>query len=85
LLGQGSDRRITEAEGCFGHARDMAREHGALLWELGIALSLARLRAAEKRHDEAKQILSAVYDRFTEGFGTADLRAAKAFLDELPT
>jgi len=56
-----------------------------LFWELRIALSFARLRAAQKRHDEAKQILSTVYDRFTEGFGTADLRAAKAFLDELPT
>ncbi len=78
LLGQGSDRRITEAEGCFGHARDMAREHGALFRELRIAPSFARSRAAEKRHDGAKQILSPVYDRFTEGLGTADLRAAKA-------
>jgi len=64
-------------------AATMALEQGALTWELRIALSLARLRAAQNRHGEARQILAPVYGRFTEGSETSDLRAAKALLDEL--
>jgi hypothetical protein len=60
----------------------MAREQGALFWELRAALSLARLKATQGR-PEAKRVLTPVYDRFTEGFETADLRAARAML-ELP-
>ena len=61
----------------------MAREQGALFWELRAALSLARLKATQGRPEEAKRVLTPVYDRFTEGFETADLRAARAML-ELP-
>jgi predicted ATPase len=46
-------------------------------------LSLARLRISQDRHEDAKQILAPVYDRFTEGFGTADLKQAKALLEQL--
>jgi len=48
-------------------------------------LSLARLLVAEGRRDEARRTLAGVYDWFTEGFDTADLQDAKAFLDDLPT
>ena len=54
------------------------------LWELRIALSLARMRMTQGLAVEARQILTPVYDRFTEGFAAPDLRAAKALLDELP-
>jgi predicted ATPase len=36
------------------------------------------------RNDEARELLASVYDRFSEGFATADLKAAKALLDDLP-
>ena len=70
-----------EAEDCFRAANEIAREQGALFWELRIALSLARLRIAQGRHVEARQLLAPVHDRFTEGFDMPDLRAARALLD----
>jgi predicted ATPase len=61
-----------------------ARE-GALFWELRSAMSLARLRVKQDRPNDARQILAPVYDRFTEGFETADLHSARSILDSLPT
>jgi len=61
----------------------MAREQGALFWELRVALSLARLLHGQGRSADAVEILRPVYDRFTEGFDTADLKGAKALLDAL--
>lgn len=81
LLKQAADRPAPSAEDLFNQAAEMAREQGALFWELRIALSFAHLRAAQGRRDEAKQILAPVYDRFTEGFDTVDLLAAKLLLD----
>jgi predicted ATPase/DNA-binding winged helix-turn-helix (wHTH) protein len=69
-----------EAEDYFHAATEIAREQGALLWELRAALSLARLRIAQGRRDEARQLLAPVYNRFTEGFDTPDLRASRALL-----
>ena len=84
LLLQGGDRKSTSAaEECFRAALDVAREQGALFWELRAALSLARLRIRQDQQSAARTILAPVYDRFTEGFETADLRAAKALLDDL--
>jgi predicted ATPase len=74
----------TAAEDSFRQALNIAHEQEALLWELRAALSLARLRVIQGRGGEARQLLAQVYHRFTEGFQTPDLRAAKAFLDELP-
>jgi predicted ATPase len=71
------------AEGCFREALSLAQEQGALFWELRVAVSLAHLRAAQRRPDEARQILAPVYAQFTEGFATTDLRAARALLDAL--
>jgi predicted ATPase len=61
----------------------MAREQGALFWELRVALSLARLLCGQDRSAEALAILQPVYDRFTEGLATVDLQAAKDLLHQL--
>jgi tetratricopeptide (TPR) repeat protein len=82
LLQQGSER-VLAAESCLDQAAVMAREQGAMFWELRIALSLCRLRLTQGRSDEGRQELASVYDRFAEGFDTADLVAAKQLLDEL--
>jgi predicted ATPase/DNA-binding winged helix-turn-helix (wHTH) protein len=82
LYQQGSER-ILAAESCLDQGAAMAREQGALFWELRIALSRCRLRVTQRRGDEGRQELVSLYDRFTEGFGTADLVAAKQLLDDL--
>ena len=73
LLQQAADQLVLAAEDCFTQAAQMAREQGALFWELRAALSVARLRVSQGRHREARAALASVYDRFTEGFATADL------------
>jgi non-specific serine/threonine protein kinase len=69
------------AEDCLAQALKMARDQGARTWELRIALSAAHLRVTQGRRDEAKQMLAPVYETFTEGFDTVDLREAKRLLD----
>jgi predicted ATPase len=71
------------AEGHFRQAIEVACQQGALSWELRAAMSLARLLRDQGRSADAKALLQPVYDRFTEGFGTADLKAASALLDAL--
>jgi len=71
------------AEASFRHALEIARQQQAKSWELRAATSLARLRAEQGRRSEARELLAAVYGWFTEGFDTADLKDAKALLDEL--
>ncbi len=73
------------AEEYFRRALDSARRQSAVGWELRAALSLARLRITQGRHNETKQILTPVYGRFTCGFETADLRAARELLNSPPT
>jgi adenylate cyclase len=75
---------VDEAEGCFRQALAVARRQQNRLIELRAATSLARLRGAEGRRAEAYDLLAPVYGWFTEGFDTADLKDAKALLDELP-
>jgi predicted ATPase len=84
LLRQATDQSILAAEDCFNQAAQIAREQSALFWELRIALSVARLRVSQGRHREAREQLASVYDRFTEGFATADLQAARTLLEGLP-
>ena len=84
LLRQAADQSALAAEDCFNQAAEMAREQGALFWELRVALSVVRLRVTQGRRDEARAPLASVYDRFTEGFATADLQAARLLLEELP-
>jgi tetratricopeptide (TPR) repeat protein len=71
------------AENLFRQALDLARRQEALSWELRAATSLARLLSSQRRRVDAIASLEPVYDRFTEGFGTADLTAAKRLLNEL--
>jgi predicted ATPase/DNA-binding winged helix-turn-helix (wHTH) protein len=71
------------AEGHFQQALDGARQQGALSWELRAATSLARLLSDEGRSADAIALLQPVYDQFTEGLDTADLRVAKALLNAL--
>jgi predicted ATPase len=61
----------------------VARAQSARAWELRAATSLARLRAKQGRRREAHNLLAPVYGWFTEGFNTADLKDAKALLDEV--
>ena len=72
-------------EDLFRQALDVARRQEALAWELRAATSLARLLRGRSRPAEAVEILRPVYDRFTEGFDTADLVAAKGLLQALRT
>jgi predicted ATPase/DNA-binding winged helix-turn-helix (wHTH) protein len=79
LLGQGPST-VATAEACFRQALDVARRQGALSWELRSATSLARLWSGQRRVNEARKLLGPVYRRFTEGFETADLVAARTLL-----
>ena len=54
-------------------------------WELRAVLSMARLRRGQGKRDEARNLLTPVYNWFTEGFDTLDLKEAKALLEILPT
>jgi predicted ATPase len=71
------------AEDHFRRALDLARRQGALSWELRAATNLARLWRDQARSKEAHELLVSVYDRFTEGFATADLRAARSLIEEM--
>ena len=83
LLLQGACAAEAAAEDQFRQALDWARQRGALSWELRAATSLARLLRDQGGPADARALIQPVYDRFTEGFDTADLKAAKAFLDAL--
>jgi class 3 adenylate cyclase/predicted ATPase len=83
LLLQQSVSNQTEAESCFHHAMDIARNQQAKSFELRAATSLARLWQQQGKRQEAYDLLAPVYHWFTEGFDTADLKDAKALLEEL--
>ena len=72
-----------EAEACFRTALDVARTQEAKWWELRTSLSLARRLGKKDRREEASAMLADIYNWFTEGFDTADLKEAKALLDRL--
>ncbi len=72
-----------EAERCFRKAMAVAQAQGAKLWELRAATSLARLWAKQGRRAKSHDLLAPIYDWFTEGFDTIDLREARALLEEL--
>ncbi len=83
LLLQQSPDNATEAAACFHRALDVSRNQTAKSWELRAATSLARLWQEQDKIAEARGLLAPVYDWFTEGFDTADLKDAKALLDQL--
>ena len=72
-----------DAEKCFRTAIEIARKQHAKSWELRATTSLARLLTKQRKRDKARTILAEIYDWFTEGFDTADLKDAKALLEEL--
>jgi tetratricopeptide (TPR) repeat protein len=74
---------LAKAEDWLSRSFQLARRQSALAWELRTAMSLALLRRKQDRHNEAHAALAATYDRFTEGFETFDLRAARRIRDEL--
>jgi TOMM system kinase/cyclase fusion protein len=80
---QGPKSKVQEAEACFLKAIDIARKQQAKSLELRAATSLARLWQQLGKQHEAHQMLSDVYNWFTEGFDTKDLQEAKALLDAL--
>jgi predicted ATPase len=77
------DAGSTGAEQCFHQALVTARRQDAKSLELRAAVNLARLWQRKGNHAEARDLLAPVYAWFTEGFQTADLRDAKALLDEI--
>jgi predicted ATPase len=80
---QGIPEASAAAEDQFRQALELSRQQGALSWELRAATSHAQMLRDQGRSAEALALLQPVYDRFTEGFDTADLKAAKALLDAL--
>ena len=70
-----------EAEACFQQAIAVAQQQSAKSWELRAATSLARLWQGRGKRVEAHDLLAPVYNWFTEGFDTADLKDAKALLE----
>jgi hypothetical protein len=80
LLGSGEKG---EAEKSIGLALEIARRQQARMWELRAATSLARLWGERGRRAEARDLLAPIHGWFTEGFDTADLKEAKALLEEL--
>jgi class 3 adenylate cyclase/tetratricopeptide (TPR) repeat protein len=75
------DLELAEAD--FRDSIAIARSMGAKAWELRTTMSLARLLRDTGRRDEARTRLAEIYNWFTEGFDTADLKEAKALLDEI--
>jgi class 3 adenylate cyclase/predicted ATPase len=81
LVARGGDS--TKAEGRFEKALAVARRSEARSLELRAALGLARLWQRQGRRQDARELLVPLHDGFAEGFETADLRDAKALIDEL--
>jgi predicted ATPase len=83
LLLMRSASSVADARSCFERAIQIARAQTAKSLELRATISLARILRDTNRRDEARATLAAIYNWFTEGFDTADLKEAKALLDEL--
>jgi class 3 adenylate cyclase/predicted ATPase len=78
-----SDPDTAKAQAHFERALKIARAQQARSWELRAATGLARLWRDQGRRTEARDLLAPIYNWFTEGFDTLDLREAKALLDNL--
>jgi predicted ATPase len=77
------DQTEMEVQACFRQAIQLAQHQQAKFLELRATVSLARLWQAQGKGAEARQMLAEIYDWFTEGFDTVDLREAQALLEEL--
>jgi predicted ATPase len=78
-----TDPSKERAEKYFDRALTVAREQQAKSWELRAAMSMARLWRSQGKPQQARELLAPVYNWFTEGFDTLDLKEAKALLEEL--
>ncbi|WP_057861267.1 AAA family ATPase [Bradyrhizobium lablabi] len=76
-------RGEVKAQAYFEHSLAIARAQHAKSWELRAATSSARLLRCQGKRKMARDLLAPIYDWFTEGFDTSDLRKAKALLDEI--
>ena len=85
LLKDPTAGQVQQAERCLIESINLAHQQDALFWELRAATSLARLRVVQHRHNEARLVLRPVFDRFSEGFETADLCSAAFMLESLTT
>jgi class 3 adenylate cyclase/predicted ATPase len=74
---------IAKAEPYFERALAIARSQQAKSWELRAAISMAQLWRHQSKRDEARDLLAPVYNWFTEGLDTRDLKEAKALLGTL--
>ena len=74
---------VAQAETCFNESIKIAQQQQAKSWELRAVMSLARLYQNQNKREEARALLTQIYDSFTEGLETTDLREAKALLEEL--
>jgi len=81
-LGKNHDD-VRTAERCYREAVEIAQGQEAKSWELRATMSLARMLRDTSRRDEARAMLADIYGWFTEGLDTADLKDAKALLDEM--
>jgi predicted ATPase/DNA-binding winged helix-turn-helix (wHTH) protein len=82
-LQRGAPEDCAVAVSLLRRSIDIARDQGTLSWELRAATTLAKIWRGLQRTQEAREVLAPVYDRFTEGFATVDLLAARTLLDQL--
>jgi predicted ATPase len=75
--------RLVDGQNALEEAMRIARRQQAKSYELRAATSLARQWGEQGRRAEASGLLAPIYGWFTEGFNTADLKVAKALLDDL--
>jgi class 3 adenylate cyclase/predicted ATPase len=80
---QSPQRDEAKAQAHFEHSLTIARAQQAKSWELRTATSLARLFSDQGKRQTARDLLAPIYDWFTEGFDTSDLRKARTLLGEL--
>jgi len=80
---QSPESPTREAEACFQKAIEIARRQSAKSLELRAVMSLSRLWQSQGKKKEAWKMLAEIYNWFTEGFDTVDLKEAKALLEEL--
>jgi predicted ATPase len=77
------DSQPQMAENVFTEALELARAQGAKSWELRTATSLAKVWRSQDREPEARELIVPIYEWFTEGFNTVDLKAAKVLVEQL--
>ncbi|SFO95253.1 Predicted ATPase [Bradyrhizobium sp. Ghvi] len=83
LLRAMAPSRLEEAEAFLRQSLELSGRQGALGWELRTAIDLAALLVGKGLRQPAKDVLGRTYSQFTEGFDTADLKAAERLLEEL--